>query len=114
MEANSHDDIKNQRRTSLWLAELVLHAVRELSELTVMTTCSPDCPPETVARPAVDVDFLLDGQHQQHHVPVLAGQQEVVLEAEDVVGGHFLNLSVSRTGLDYRLQSWIARRTMSW
>ena len=65
---------------------------------------SPHGSPEPVAGPAVDVDALLDGQHQQHHVPVLAGQQEVVLQAEDV-GGHFLNLSVSRasahcSGLD--------------
>ena len=40
---------------------------------------SPDGSPQSVARSAVDVDFLLDGQHQQHHVPVLTGQQEVVL-----------------------------------
>ena len=69
---------------------------------------SPDRSPQSIPRPAVDVDFLLDGQHQEHHVPVLAGQEEVVLEAEEV-GGHFLNLSVSQQGP----QGSIVRGTMS-
>ena len=40
----------------------------------------PDGPPQAVTRPAVDVDSLLDGEEEQHHVPGLAGQQEVLLE----------------------------------
>ena len=96
----------------LSIPELVLNGIRELESNTLNITIkitphdSPDCSPKTIAGPAVDVDLLLDGQHQQHHVPVLAGQQEVVLEAEDV-GGHFGNLSVSSA------QGSIARGTMS-
>ena len=76
---------------------------------TLLRDDSPHGSPEPVAGPAVDVDALLDGQHQQHHVPVLASQQEVVLQAE-CVGGHFLNFSVSRA---LTAEGSIVRRTMS-